>query len=167
MIEKICFKCHRTLPITEFYAHPRMKDGHLNKCKQCHHEDCRKYRIKMHNVPEFVEKERARSKIKEKLRKRKKRDYKTLNVSRSLKLLKIETNGLEAHHWNYNFPHSVFLLSKRAHHCVHAMTTINHQNGFSYTRDGRKITSEHDAFSEYVNILAMYCIYETPKLINY
>lgn len=32
---KICIKCHINKKITEFYSHPQMKDGHLNKCKIC------------------------------------------------------------------------------------------------------------------------------------
>ena len=169
MIEKRCFKCGRTLPITEFYAHPRMKDGHLNKCKDCHHEDGRKYRIKMSQNPAFVQHEKERSKIKDQGRKNRDRRFKyhTMNVQRSLRLLNIDTKGLEAHHWNYNIPHSVFLLSPRAHHCIHAMTSINHDDGYSYTKEGKKITSEHEAFSEYVSILTKYNIFEPPKLINY
>lgn len=79
----------------------------------------------------------------------------------------IKTNGLEAHHWNYNLRRSVFLLSKRAHHCIHAMTYVDKTNGYTFTMDGRKINSEHEAFSEYVSILTRYNIFETPKLINY
>lgn len=36
---KTCFKCHTEKPITEFYKHPRMGDGHLGKCKTCTKKD--------------------------------------------------------------------------------------------------------------------------------
>ena len=38
---KTCFKCERVLPISEFYAHPRMGDGHSGKCKECTRRDSR------------------------------------------------------------------------------------------------------------------------------
>jgi hypothetical protein len=40
---KSCKKCGETKLLTEFYAHPMMRDGHLNACKSCIKEDRRKH----------------------------------------------------------------------------------------------------------------------------
>ena len=32
---KPCICCRKELPISAYYRHPRMADGHLNKCKAC------------------------------------------------------------------------------------------------------------------------------------
>lgn len=35
MAEKTCFCCGKTKPLTDYYKHPKMADGHLGKCKEC------------------------------------------------------------------------------------------------------------------------------------
>lgn len=36
---KVCFKCHKRKDLRLFYQHPRMGDGHLNKCISCAKKD--------------------------------------------------------------------------------------------------------------------------------
>ena len=42
---KTCFKCQRRQPLSAFYRHPRMTDGHLGKCKTCAKADTRAHRL--------------------------------------------------------------------------------------------------------------------------
>jgi hypothetical protein len=32
---KVCRECSKEKPLSDFYKHPRMADGHLNKCIEC------------------------------------------------------------------------------------------------------------------------------------
>ncbi len=45
-MSKKCFKCGKVKPLSEFYKHKGMKDGHVNKCKKCNLSDVSKHRAK-------------------------------------------------------------------------------------------------------------------------
>ncbi len=59
---KTCFKCSQTKPITEFYKHSAMGDGHLGKCKVCAKADANKHRLENIDKIREYDKERGRSK---------------------------------------------------------------------------------------------------------
>ena len=61
---KVCFKCEIEQPITEFYKHARMEDGHLNKCKNCTKKDTKEREKILRSNPEWVEKEKKRGREK-------------------------------------------------------------------------------------------------------
>lgn len=56
---KQCFKCRAVLPLDEFYRHPRMADGHLNKCKLCARLDVMANRVR--KLQYYREYDRTRS----------------------------------------------------------------------------------------------------------
>lgn len=45
MTEKVCARCNIFCSLSNFYAHSKMKDGHLNICKQCVKVQVRSYRL--------------------------------------------------------------------------------------------------------------------------
>tara|TARA_R110002049_G_scaffold111950_2_gene261288 strand:- start:1765 stop:2184 length:420 start_codon:yes stop_codon:yes gene_type:complete len=55
---KKCFKCNVEKPLSSFYKHRQMKDGHVNKCKECNKDDVAKHRI--NNLDKIREYDRAR-----------------------------------------------------------------------------------------------------------
>lgn len=92
-MDKVCFKCGKIKSIDEFYKHPKMKDGHFNKCKECAKKDVHDKNDNIKN-PDFVDKERERGR---ETYKRQSCVYKGL--SRSLRSRGFDLKYKEAHHW--------------------------------------------------------------------
>ena len=114
-----------------FYKHPRMADGHLNKCKDCTRKDVHeKYMDNIEN-PEHVEKERARGRDKYRRLgyKDKYQHYHATTkkvAARLKKLISIPPEHV-IHHWNYNFLYDVFILTRRYHARIHKQLVFDPQ----------------------------------------
>jgi len=172
MQTKKCFKCGRELPLSEFYKHAAMGDGHLNKCKECTKKDVKaRYDVKSED-PEWIEKERERSRrkyynlgYKDKYKTTRSICPEGANISRDLRVRGYDTKGKEAHHWNYNFPFSVILMSRKAHKRIHQHLSAPKDKVFS-TDNGVRIETQEQAVLYYRNILSGYGISEPLEVIN-
>lgn len=131
-LEKECFKCKTVKPLTEFYKHSGMADGHLNKCKGCTKNDAAKHRsenlekIRAYDKIRAKNPERAKtaSKISAEWRKADSRRMRAHNaVTRAIKKGSLVRHSCErcgekksyAHHEDYDKPLEVMWLCQPCH----------------------------------------------------
>lgn len=77
-VTKSCIKCGQTLPLGEFHKHPKMADGHLNKCKKCVSEYMKAQRLlpaKQQSVREYESANAERIYLRKKEWREKNREY--------------------------------------------------------------------------------------------
>lgn len=131
MDTKVCFKCGRELPLSSFYKHPQMADGHLNKCKDCTRKDVSENIAKKSEDPEWRRKERARGREKYQrlgYKSHKMRHPETKSVSAYFLSRGIKLQGCEYHHWNYNFLYDVIVMPISTHRKLHSLLQYDEES---------------------------------------
>ena len=132
---KKCFKCNEEKPLSDFYKHAQMADGHLNKCKCCTKKDAYQLRHESDSRERILAYDRARggrqnpSYLKE-YRKKYPKKYKAHQIInyaiKSKKLFKepciiCGSIKAEAHHDDYDKPLNVRWLCSEHHHKWHSI----------------------------------------------
>ncbi len=168
MDSKKCFRCGEIKLLGEFYKLKKMRDGYLNKCKQCSKDDSRKryYDIKSDPIKSF--KERSRQAQKEKKRRISGVAIKSVAITKPSQIkqnacaaawshIKAVEEGFERHHWSYNKDHwiDVFIMSTRDHNIIHRYMRYD-VNSLMYRRlDGTLIDSRDSASTYYEYVLGL------------
>lgn len=141
-MNKTCFKCLREKPIEDFYRHPGMADGHLNKCKECTKADTKAdYRSKPEAHREY-EKNREQSPIRKANKLEYQRRHRALHAvqskTRSITQHALSsgrlvpqpcekcgaTDDIQAHHEDYYKPLEVNWLCFKCHRLHHGQTIL-------------------------------------------
>lgn len=147
-MEKLCISCKLTLPLSEFYKHSEMADGHLNKCKECvkayqrKRPYSREYERSRAKLPHRVaaRKEYAKTDASKESRRRARKKWEQQNSTqkqaneavggalRDGRLTKPERcshcglkKPLQGHHEDYTKPLEVIWLCVKCHNILHAV----------------------------------------------
>ena len=156
-VTKRCIRCGEVKPLSEFYRHSEMADGHLNKCKDCTKKDTRRRR---EDTPEKDLETRLKACEKNPTHKNANRAVSAATKSGALKKRtacqgcgrKADETRLSAHHYDYTKPLDVIWLCAACHRKVdHVRAYV--ESGKSWDNYKRE---KHKAFNYVKRALDFY-----------
>lgn len=132
MSSKVCFKCGVVKSLSEFYKHPKMPDGTVNKCKECNKKDVTANRLVKVDYYRAYDTKRGNRQTADDLRKYREENPKKYaahvlvgNAVRDGKLVKqpcevCSDTNVHGHHCDYAKPLEVMWLCAAHHKAWHS-----------------------------------------------
>lgn len=166
---KACFKCGEVLPISDYYKHKKMADGHLGKCKTCTKADVAARIEAKKNDPEwaFNERERCRKKSirdyadsKAHTKKQYKRGWKDQDIKKKAASASQHIDcpaGSQNHHWSYKKEHwkDIFIIPIEDHYKIHRYMKYDEEHKQYRTVHGVLLDSRELAETYYNKVLSI------------
>lgn len=160
---KTCIICEKNRSFSDFYKHSKMRDGYLNKCKDCCKKQSDIRYKKLIQDPIFHENEKARRRVKEKkviVPKSKHQvylDYKEkfpekYKIQIMFKHHSEKNENYHFHHWSYNEEHfnDCIKLNPKDHKIAHRFL-IYDQERYMYRRnDTMELLDTKDSHENFI-----------------
>ena len=102
---KVCRECSQEKPLTEFYKHAKMADGHLNKCIECVKARVSKHRDA--NLEKVREYDRQRGSLPHRIEARK--EYQQTEQGKAAK-----KRAMDAYHKRYPMKYAAHVITRNA-----------------------------------------------------
>lgn len=171
-LSKICFKCGVEKPLSDYYKHKKMGDGHLGKCKECTKSDTKKRHDELLKDTAWVEKEHKRhrekyhrlgykekhkpaAESKKQTMLRYYEKYPEKRFARS-KISYLENVLGHNHHWSYNEIHykDVINLTEKDHNKAHRFIVYDQERKMYRRIDTNELLDTRERHEAWIR----YCI---------